>query len=80
VELLIQRPPPPAGARAEAGAPSREAAPDALRAAGAWLRVDAILLQLGFKTALAPLKEWDLEISKGAIVVDEVMKTNLPQV
>jgi thioredoxin reductase (NADPH) len=41
------------------------------------LEADAILLQLGFKTALGPLKEWGLEISKGAIVVDPVMKTNL---
>jgi thioredoxin reductase (NADPH) len=44
------------------------------------LEVDAILLQLGFKTALGPLKDWNMEISKGAIVVDQVMKTNLPQV
>jgi ferredoxin/flavodoxin---NADP+ reductase len=42
--------------------------------------VDAILLQLGFKTALGPLKNWGLEISKGAIVVDPTMKTNLPGV
>jgi thioredoxin reductase len=44
------------------------------------LEVDAILLQLGFKTALGPLKDWGLDISKGAIVVDPVMKTNLPGV
>jgi thioredoxin reductase len=44
------------------------------------LEVDAILLQLGFKTALGPLKDWGLEISKGATVVDQVMKTNLPGV
>ncbi|CAN5571926.1 NAD(P)/FAD-dependent oxidoreductase [soil metagenome] len=44
------------------------------------LDVDAILLQLGFKTALGPLKDWGMEISKGAIVVDPVMKTNLPGV
>jgi thioredoxin reductase len=44
------------------------------------LEVDAVLLQLGFKTALGPLKEWGLEIAKGALVVDPVMKTNLPQV
>jgi thioredoxin reductase (NADPH) len=42
--------------------------------------VDAILLQLGFKTALGPLKNWGLEISKGALVVNPLMKTNLPQV
>ncbi len=44
------------------------------------LEADAILLQLGFKTALGPLKEWGLEISKGAIVVDPLMKTNLDAV
>jgi ferredoxin/flavodoxin---NADP+ reductase len=44
------------------------------------IEVDAILLQLGFKTALGPLKDWGLEISKGALVVDSVMKTNLPNV
>jgi ferredoxin/flavodoxin---NADP+ reductase len=41
------------------------------------LKADAVLLQLGFKTALGPLKEWGLEISKGAIVVDPLMRTNL---
>ena len=40
-------------------------------------RSTPILLQLGFKTALGPLKDWGLEISKGAIVVDPVMKTTL---
>ncbi len=32
------------------------------------IEVDAILLQLGFKTALGPLKDWGFEIEKGAIV------------
>jgi thioredoxin reductase (NADPH) len=41
---------------------------------------DAILLQLGFKTALGPLKEWGLEVSKGALVVDGLLKTNLERV
>jgi ferredoxin/flavodoxin---NADP+ reductase len=36
---------------------------------------DAVLLMLGFKTALGPLKEWPLEVEKGSIVVDQVMKT-----
>ena len=44
------------------------------------VEVDAILLQLGFKTALGPLKDWGLEIDKGALVVDQVMKTNLDAV
>jgi thioredoxin reductase (NADPH) len=44
------------------------------------VEVDAILLQLGFKTALGPLKDWGFAISKGAIVVDQVMKTSLERV
>ncbi len=44
------------------------------------VEVDAILLQLGFKTALGPLKDWGFEIEKGAIVVDQVMKTSLERV
>jgi thioredoxin reductase len=44
------------------------------------LEIDAVLLQLGFKTALGPLKEWGLEVSKGALVVDPQMKTNLDRV
>ncbi len=44
------------------------------------LEIDAILLQLGFKTALGPLKEWGFEIQKGAIVVDPLMKTSLENV
>jgi thioredoxin reductase len=44
------------------------------------IEVDAILLQLGFKTALGPLKDWGFEVVKGAIVVDQVMKTSLERV
>jgi thioredoxin reductase (NADPH) len=44
------------------------------------VEVDAILLQLGFKTALGPLKDWGFEVEKGAIVVDPVMKTSLERV
>jgi ferredoxin/flavodoxin---NADP+ reductase len=44
------------------------------------VEVDAILLQLGFKTALGPLKDWGFEVVKGAIVVDQVMKTSLDKV
>jgi ferredoxin/flavodoxin---NADP+ reductase len=44
------------------------------------LEIDAVLLQLGFKTALGPLKEWGLEVEKGALIVDHVMKTNLDRV
>jgi thioredoxin reductase len=42
--------------------------------------VDAILLQLGFKTALGPLKDWGFEVVKGAIAVDSVMRTSLERV
>jgi thioredoxin reductase (NADPH) len=44
------------------------------------VEVDAILLQLGFKTALGPLKDWGLQIEKGALVVDQLMRTNLDTV
>jgi thioredoxin reductase (NADPH) len=44
------------------------------------LDCDAVLLQLGFKTALGPLKEWPLEVEKGAIKVDPVMKTSMEAV
>jgi thioredoxin reductase len=44
------------------------------------LDVDAVLLQLGFKTALGPLKDWDLEVEKGSIKVDPVMKTSMDAV
>jgi thioredoxin reductase (NADPH) len=41
---------------------------------------DAVLLQLGFKTALGPLKEWGFEVEKGALVVDPQMHTTLERV
>ncbi|MBA2638014.1 MAG: NAD(P)/FAD-dependent oxidoreductase [Solirubrobacterales bacterium] len=41
---------------------------------------DAVLLQLGFKTALGPLKDWGFEIEKGAIRVDHLYATNLDRV
>ena len=44
------------------------------------VEVEGIFLQLGFKTALGPLKDWGFELVKGAIVVDQVMKTSLERV
>jgi ferredoxin/flavodoxin---NADP+ reductase len=41
---------------------------------------DAILLQLGFKTALGPLKDWGFAIEKGALCVDSLFATNLERV
>lgn len=44
------------------------------------LDVDAILLTLGFKADLGPIKEWGLNIEKRSIVVDENFATNIPGV
>jgi thioredoxin reductase len=44
------------------------------------VEVDAILLALGFKMALGPLKDWGFEVVKGSIVVDQLMKTSLERV
>jgi thioredoxin reductase len=44
------------------------------------LEIDAILLQLGFKTALGPLRHWGFEVVKGAIVVNPLMETSLERV
>ncbi|HUA71752.1 MAG TPA: NAD(P)/FAD-dependent oxidoreductase, partial [Solirubrobacteraceae bacterium] len=44
------------------------------------LEIDAILAQLGFKTALGPLKDWGFEVVKGSIVVDQLMRTSLERV
>jgi thioredoxin reductase (NADPH) len=44
------------------------------------LACDHVLLQLGFSTKLGPLKEWGFELSKGAVVVDPLMRTSLDRV
>ncbi|MDQ3741891.1 MAG: NAD(P)/FAD-dependent oxidoreductase [Actinomycetota bacterium] len=44
------------------------------------VEADAVLLQLGFKTALGPLKEWGFEVEKGAIKVDSLFRTSLDRV
>jgi thioredoxin reductase (NADPH) len=41
---------------------------------------DAILLQLGFKTALGPLRDWGFDVEKGAIRVDGLFRTGLERV
>jgi len=38
---------------------------------------DALIPQLGFKTALGPLKEWGFNVKKGALEVTPQMETNL---
>lgn len=44
------------------------------------LEVDAVLTLLGFKPDLGPLKRWGLELEGNRVVVDRLMRTNLPGV
>jgi len=41
---------------------------------------EVVLLNLGFKADLGPIKEWGLELEKRAIRVNERMETNIPGV
>lgn len=41
---------------------------------------EALVVCIGFKTSLGPLKEWGLEFAKTKIVVNERQETNLPGV
>lgn len=40
--------------------------------------VDNLLINVGFKADLGPIKEWGLEMRKNGIIVNERMETNLP--
>ncbi|MCS6862998.1 MAG: NAD(P)/FAD-dependent oxidoreductase [Abditibacteriales bacterium] len=42
------------------------------------LRVDAVILSLGFKASLGPIKDWGLEIEGNSVKVDSTMATNIP--
>lgn len=42
--------------------------------------VDALLVNIGFKADMGPIKEWGLEMRKNGIVVNDRMETNLPGV
>ena len=44
------------------------------------LDVDALLVNIGFKADLGPVKRWGLAMEKNGIVVNERMETNLPGV
>ena len=44
------------------------------------LKVDAVLTFLGFKPDLGPMKDWGLELEGNRVVVDRLMRTNLPGV
>jgi len=41
---------------------------------------DAIIVNIGFKSSLGPIKDWGLDIQKNQIVVDSKYETNLPGV
>lgn len=40
--------------------------------------IDALLINVGFKADLGPIKAWGLEMEKNGIVVNDKMETNLP--
>lgn len=44
------------------------------------LQVDAVLLNLGFSADIGTVKEWNLNMEKGSVRVNEFMETNLPGV
>ena len=41
---------------------------------------DEVIVNIGFKSSIGPIKEWGLEIEKNQIKVDEFHETNLPGV
>lgn len=41
---------------------------------------DAIVVNIGFKSSLGPIKDWGLDIQKNQVVVDHKFETNLPGV
>jgi ferredoxin/flavodoxin---NADP+ reductase len=45
-----------------------------------FLECQAVIVNIGFKSSLGPLKEWGLEIDKNQIKVDDRYETNLPGV
>lgn len=42
--------------------------------------IEAVIVNVGYKSSLGPLKEWGLNLQGNSIVVDENMETNLPGV
>jgi thioredoxin reductase (NADPH) len=41
---------------------------------------DSLIVNIGFKSSLGPIKEWGLELRRNQIVVDSLMRTNRPGV
>ena len=48
--------------------------------AEAALPVDAVLLNLGFKADIGPIRNWGLELDRRAVKINERCETNLPGV
>ena len=44
------------------------------------VEVDHVIVNIGFKSSLGPIKNWGLEIDKNQIVVNNQFETNLPGV
>lgn len=44
------------------------------------IECDAVIVNIGFKSSLGPLKDWGMTIEKNQIVVDGLYQTNLPGV
>jgi thioredoxin reductase (NADPH) len=42
------------------------------------VEIDALLVNIGFHSALGPIADWGLEIEDGCIKVDSTMQTNIP--
>jgi thioredoxin reductase len=42
------------------------------------IEIDALLVNIGFHSALGPIAEWGLEIEDGSVKVDQTMQTNRP--
>ncbi len=44
------------------------------------IKCDAVIVNIGFKSSLGPIKDWGLEIEKNQIAVDDSFQTNIPGV
>lgn len=42
------------------------------------IEVDAVIVNFGFISSLGPIKNWGLQLEKGAIIVNSKMETNIP--
>jgi thioredoxin reductase (NADPH) len=42
------------------------------------IKIDAVLVNIGFSNSLGPIRDWGLEIEGGSVKVDPMMQTNIP--